>query len=426
MKIVQKKKLLFLSTLGSALEYFDFVIYALAVSYLSLHFFPKNTPLLNNLQALLIFATGYIFRPLGGLLFGMFGDKNGRKSSFTASLLIMGAATFFIGILPSYDAIGYLSPLLLFIARSLQGIAQGAEISGAFIFVYEHEDDKKLAAKSISILNSGVGLGALAGSLLFAILASTFSEHEMQIFGWRLPFLMGGGTAFIAYFLRKNSQETPSFLNQKKEAAGYHIKAFFMNYFHKIVSGICLVLFPAVLIINFLFLPNFLTIFYVYDPHVVYILQTFGLAWSAVALPFSGRLAVFLGPKRQMQYALQVSFIVIPFSYYLLSTNHFLGLFSFVFFYQTLIALLASCYAVILTQSFPVQVRYKGTAVAYNLAFALAGFIPYIITKSAFLIGSALVTPVVLMLICLISYLFGIKKIGGNYSGAQLNEQFFL
>jgi MFS family permease len=159
-------KIIILSSLGGALEFFDFTIYALFASYLSANFFPEQNPIVALINTFAVFAVGYFVRPLGGILFGHFGDRYGRKNAFTISALVMALATLFMGLLPNYQHIGLWAPILLILLRIFQGISVGGEVPGAIVFIAEHLANRR-PGLGIGFIIMGVTLGNVIGSLLF-------------------------------------------------------------------------------------------------------------------------------------------------------------------------------------------------------------------------------------------------------------------
>lgn len=197
---------------GAALEFYDFTIYGLFSYYMSSAFFPEELKHsgLNFIFTLLIFGIGYIARPLGGAFFGALGDKKGRKSAFSWSLLIMIISTIAIGILPTYTQIGILSPLLLLMFRVLQGISMGAELPISSVFIYEHSPINKVGFYSATLFGLS-NLGLLLGNLVNFILTHFLPSHAIVDFGWRIPFLLGGILGLISFYIRFSLKETPEF-----------------------------------------------------------------------------------------------------------------------------------------------------------------------------------------------------------------------
>lgn len=371
------KQLSFLTALGSGLEYYDFVIYALAAPYISLTFFPSTQGSLAFLQTLLIFATGYLFRPLGGMIFGSLGDRVGRKSSFTLAILLMAISTVSIAIFPGFSSWGWLSPALLMVARGLQGIAQGAELPGALTFIAEHAENKNRGYYS-GILFMGVGLGTLLASLVFLALHHFLSPLQLQTHGWRWPFLFGGLLACFAYVLRKRARETPAFLSLNQKSIN-PLRDVIKFHHQSILCGIGLIWFPGSFIIYFLFLPAFLHDYFQYPLEAVLLTCSIGTAWSSITLPLWGRISDRLGQHRLFQLSVAITLLVLPCIFYLISQKNFTALIVALLLYQTTIGAMASCYPLLLARLFPTRIRYSGTALSYNIAFTLAGASPMII-----------------------------------------------
>ncbi|MEU8527185.1 MFS transporter [Streptomyces sp. NPDC048629] len=195
---------------GTALEWFDFYLYAsMAAVILGKVFFPEADSATSTLASLATFAVGFIVRPLGGVVLGYVGDRVGRKYVLTLTLVLMGLSTGLIGLIPSYAAIGVMAPVLLVLLRLLQGVAAGAEASTAMVMAYEHADDASRARlMAWPALGSSVGL--LAASLTVTALTS-FSQDVVLSWGWRVPFIASFVLAAIGLWVRRQVPETPEF-----------------------------------------------------------------------------------------------------------------------------------------------------------------------------------------------------------------------
>ncbi|WP_242108422.1 MFS transporter [Luteimonas aquatica] len=216
-----------LSALGGALEFYDFVVFVFFAKALGHLFFPPDTaPWLAQLQTYGIFATGYLARPLGGIVMAHFGDLVGRKRMFTLSVFLMSVPTLLIALLPTYAQAGVLAPLLLLLLRIVQGIAVGGEVPGAWVFVAEHVPRNRVGFACAS-LTAGLTVGILIGSLLAAWINARYSEAEVQGWVWRVPFLLGGAFGLLAVYLRRWLSETPVFaeMRERRELAeGYPVR----------------------------------------------------------------------------------------------------------------------------------------------------------------------------------------------------------
>ncbi|MDE1196725.1 MAG: MFS transporter [Pseudomonas sp.] len=205
-------KTLGLAALGGALEIYDFIIFVFFALTLSQLFFPPEMPeWLRLLQSFGIFVTGYLARPLGGILMAHFADKLGRKRVFSLSILMMALPCLLIGVMPTYAEIGYWAPLILLALRILQGAAVGGEVPSAWVFVAEHAP-KGHRGYALGVLQAGLTFGYLIGALTATWLAKVFSHAEILDFAWRIPFLLGGVFGVIGVWLRRWLSETPVFM----------------------------------------------------------------------------------------------------------------------------------------------------------------------------------------------------------------------
>jgi MFS transporter, MHS family, shikimate and dehydroshikimate transport protein len=202
--------IVFASCFGTIIEWYDFLIYATAAALVfNKAFFPTFDPLAGTLAALGSYAVGFLARPLGGALFGHFGDRLGRKSMLVLTLFIMGASTFCIGLLPTYASIGVLAPILLIVLRVIQGIGLGGEWGGASLMVLEHAPSDKRGFYT-SFVQIGFPIGLVLATSVFA-LAAKLPDTDFAAYGWRIPFLLSVVLLAIGAFVRSRVPETPVF-----------------------------------------------------------------------------------------------------------------------------------------------------------------------------------------------------------------------
>jgi MHS family shikimate/dehydroshikimate transporter-like MFS transporter len=202
--------IVFASCVGTIIEWYDFLIYATAAALVfNKAFFPTFDPLAGTLAALGSYAVGFLARPLGGALFGHFGDRLGRKSMLVLTLFIMGLSTFLIGLLPTYASIGVLAPILLILLRVVQGIGLGGEWGGASLMVLEHAPADKRGFYT-SFVQIGFPIGLVLATLVFA-LVSKMPDADFALWGWRIPFLISIVLLAIGTFVRSRVPETPVF-----------------------------------------------------------------------------------------------------------------------------------------------------------------------------------------------------------------------
>lgn len=206
------------SSVGTMIEWYDFYIFGSLATIISTKFFPSGpgNETLSFLSTLATFAAGFVVRPFGALFFGQLGDIIGRKYTFMVTLLLMGGATFFIGLIPSYETIGILAPILVLLLRLLQGLALGGEYGGAATYVAEHSPDNQRG-----FMTSWIQITATAGLIIslivIALTKSILSKAAFEDYGWRIPFLASVLMVGVSYLIRKNMHESPLFEKAKAE-----------------------------------------------------------------------------------------------------------------------------------------------------------------------------------------------------------------
>ena len=198
------------SVLGTTVEWYDFLIYGVGAALVfNKLFFPSFDPLVGTLAAFGSYAVGFVARPLGGAIFGHYGDRLGRKAMLTLTMIIMGGGTFLIGLLPTYEQIGIFAPILLIFLRLLQGIGIGGEWGGAVLMVIESGDPKKRGFLG-SLVQVGFPLGMVLATIVFAAV-SKLPESDFLAWGWRVPFLISFLLVGVGMFVRLKLVETPKF-----------------------------------------------------------------------------------------------------------------------------------------------------------------------------------------------------------------------
>jgi MFS transporter, MHS family, shikimate and dehydroshikimate transport protein len=208
------RRVIWSSLIGATIEWYDFFLYGVVAGIVfNKLYFPNSDPVVSTLLAYTTFAVGFVARPLGGVIFGHFGDKIGRKSVLVMTLLIMGIATFCIGLIPTYAQIGIAAPLLLLLMRILQGIGLGGEWGGAVLMAFEYAPKQKRGLFA-SIPQIGLAIGLCLSSGIVALLAS-LPEADFLAWGWRTAFLLSAVLVFVGIYIRTRVKETPEFARIK-------------------------------------------------------------------------------------------------------------------------------------------------------------------------------------------------------------------
>lgn len=207
---MNKRKIILSSGIANVFEWYDYALFSHFAPIIGRKFFPDSDPKVSLLQAFLVFAIGYLMRPIGGIFFGIIGDKFGRKSALSTAVVCMSIPTAIIGLLPTYDNAGITATILMILARMIQGLSMGGTLTGSVSFIIEHSD-KKYRGFIGSIPMSSICLGILLGSTIAYIVQSCLSPEQFDSWGWRLPFLIGILVLFVGLYIRKYTTETPLF-----------------------------------------------------------------------------------------------------------------------------------------------------------------------------------------------------------------------
>lgn len=204
------------SSVGTMIEWYDFYIFGSLATIISTKFFPAGNETLSYLSTLATFAAGFIVRPFGALFFGRLGDLIGRKYTFMVTLLLMGGATFLIGLIPSFETIGMLAPIGVLLLRLLQGLALGGEYGGAATYVAEHSPDNERGYMT-SWIQITATAGLIISLIVIAITKASLSKEAFDDYGWRIPFLASIIMVGVSYLIRRNMHESPLFAKVKSE-----------------------------------------------------------------------------------------------------------------------------------------------------------------------------------------------------------------
>jgi MFS family permease len=215
----EEKKVILASSAGTIFEWYDFYLYGSLAAIIGAQFFSAFPEATRNVFALLAFAAGFLVRPFGALFFGRLGDMVGRKYTFLMTILIMGISTFVVGLLPSYETIGWIAPVILIILRMLQGLALGGEYGGAVVYVAEHAPNNRRGFYT-SWIQTTATLGLLLSLMVILAVRSWTGEAAFAAWGWRIPFLLSIFLLGISLYIRLQMEESPAFAKMKAEGTG--------------------------------------------------------------------------------------------------------------------------------------------------------------------------------------------------------------
>ncbi len=388
-------KVVFASLIGTAVEWYDFFLYGSAAALVfGALFFPESEPATATLLAFGTYALGFVARPLGGIVFGHFGDRVGRKKMLVVSLFLMGVATFAIGLLPTYATIGVAAPILLLVCRLLQGFAVGGEWGGAVLMAAEHGDDSQRGFWS-SWPQAGVALGNLLATGVLWFLAFVQTEEAFNSWGWRIPFLLSAVLVIVGLWVRLSIEESPVFQETKNEMESKkstHVpllevfrkypKEVFLAMGMRMAENISYYLFTVISI-------SFLTIYVgtTGDKSLILKALLIGSIVHFVTIPLIGALSDRVG-RRPLYLAGAVGVAAWSWIFFDLIGSLSEGkIILAVVVGLVLHALMYAPQAAFFSELFGTSVRYTGASVGYQLASIFAGALAPIIAIK--LLGSA-------------------------------------
>lgn len=375
-------RIAFASFIGTAIEFYDFYIYAMAAALvIGQVFFPASDPAAQSLNALLTFGLAFIARPLGALLFGHFGDKLGRKSTLAASLLVMGSSTFLIGMLPGYGTLGMWAPLLLCLLRFGQGLGLGGEWAGAALLATEYAPEGKRGWYGM-FPQLGPSIGFLLATLTFLGLSLGLSEAQFISWGWRVPFVISAALVLVGLYVRFKLAETPVF-SQARTAHHLHrwpLKTLLLQHGRAIVlgalaMGVCYHLFYTATVFCLSYGTQALHI----SRPVFLGMLCVAVTGMAIATPLSAYWSDRVG-RRPVLLLGQLLALILGFSLApMIGSGQLLWIALFLFLALFLMGVTFAPMGAFLPEQFPVAVRYSGAGLAYQLGGILgASFAPAI------------------------------------------------
>lgn len=381
-KVNSLKHVLFGSLIGTTIEFFDFYIYAnAAVLVFPKLFFPGSNPTTSVIESLATFSIAFFARPIGSAVFGHFGDKIGRKATLVAALLTMGISTICIGLLPTYQSIGIVAPLLLMLCRFGQGLGLGGEWGGAVLLAIENAPPGKRAWYGM-FPQLGAPIGLLLSGGTFLLLSDLLTNEQFFEYGWRIPFIASSLLVGVGFYIRLKITETPSFVNAKETKKEVKVPLFsiLQSYKWELIFGT----FAAVATFVTFYLMTVFSLSWAtthlgFSRRDFLIIELFAILFFVIGIPLSAVLADLFGRRLVL---LLVSFAIglfgLSFSYFMDSGSTFLITF-FICLGMGLMGLTYGPLGTFLSELFPTEVRYSGASLTFNLAGIIgASFAPLI------------------------------------------------
>jgi MFS family permease len=377
------------SMAGTVVEWYEFFLYASAATLVfgTAFFPPSDDPYAGIIAAFLTYAVGFIARPLGGIVFGHFGDKYGRKRLLQFSIILIGVATFLIGCLPTYAQVGLLAPAMLVFLRFLQGFALGGEWGGAVLLVAEHSPSKSRGFWA-SWPQAAVPVGNLLATLVLYVLSSTLSEEAFLSWGWRVAFWLSAVIVLVGWYIRTKVTDAPIFLEMQAErdetkAASYGVIEVIKRYPRGVITAMGLrvaenILYYVVVTFSIVYLTQVVqagtanTLLLLVGAHLVHF----------VVIPLWGRLSDRLG--RRPVYAIGAiagaswAFFAFP----MMDTGQPVVIWLAIALGLTFHGAMYAGQPAIMAEMFPTRMRYSGVSLGYQVTSIFAGSLAPIIATS--------------------------------------------
>ncbi|WP_051812757.1 MFS transporter [Streptomyces sp. NRRL S-340] len=369
------------SALGNCMEWFDFGVYSYLAATIGKVFFPGASPGAQVISSFATFAAAFVVRPLGGLFFGPLGDRLGRQKVLATTMIMMAAGTFAIGLIPSYGTIGIAAPVLLLLARMVQGFSTGGEYGGATTFVAEYSPDRRRGFLS-SWLDFGTFVGYALGSALVTALNFLLSDGQMLSWGWRIPFLIAGPLGVIGLYMRLRLEESPAFQQQLDEhekslaqkSAGSEFRTIVKKHWAALL--ICMGIVLLYNVTNYMvtgYLPTYQTETLHRSSSSADLLVLLGMVWIVLLITFIGRLSDHVGRRPVYAVAAAAMIVLAVPAFLLLRMDGTWPPIAGVLILSTLLACFAAPSAATLPALFPTAVRYAAMGIGFNFAVAAFG-----------------------------------------------------
>lgn len=392
-----KRKVVISGMLGNGLEWYDYALYGHMAIVFSKLFFPEGDMGKNLILTLLIFAAGFISRPLGAIFFGRIGDRYGRKKALTASMILMAIPTGCIGLLPTYEAVGIAAPIMLTVIRILQGFSLGGAYSGSISYVVEHAPKDQRAAIG-SVIKLSLVLGFLLGSVVSSLVANVLSPEDFYSWGWRLPFFFGVGIGVVGYYIRHHGEESPVYEKAKKDGAlsKSPLKDAFLHHPLNLIQAFTMYLFVTI--------PFYTIAIYMIayskrhlglEEGDALLINSLAMVGMLVTIYPAARLSDMIGRRKVLIMAIAAMIVLAYPAFQLMQHGLTTGLseegkvviinasdFMYVLAGQLILAMILGWYLgpipAALVEMFPTSIRYTGMSLSYNLCAIIGGFTPSI------------------------------------------------
>lgn len=406
------KQAVFGAAIGNLIEWFDYASYGYLATIIAVVFFAPGNEKAALLGTFGVFAVSFIARPIGGIVWGHYGDKLGRKRILTLTIIMMSLATFAIGLIPSYASIGIAAPLLLLLCRIVQGFSASGEYAGASLFIAEYAP-KSRRGLLVSMVPASTAAGLLLGALTAILLQYNLTQDALHSWGWRIPFLVSGPLGLIALYIRQKLEDTPVFKEMEHEETQTPVFMSVRQNWKQILVAFGIICLNAVGFYTILsYMPTYLVNELGFDSMKAILTTIISLTTYVILLPLVGTLADRVGRKPVL---IGASILFMLFAYPAFSLLSLGGMYAVLA--QILLgAILAGndgVLATFLSEMFPTSVRYTCFGLSFNMGNAIfGGTAPFIATFLILQTGNMFAPAFYLMAAALVAFvaLLGTKE----------------
>lgn len=368
------------AVIGNVLEWYDFAVYGFMASIIGKTFFPSGDDVSQLLAAFAVYGVGFLARPIGGIVIGRIGDTRGRKTALVLTIMLMAAGTVLIGLIPGYASIGIAGPLLVLIARLMQGFSAGGEWGGSTAFIVEWAEEGERGFLG-SFQQCSVSAGLLLGSGVAALITTLLDPAAMEAWGWRLPFLLGALLGPVGMYMRRNIDETPAYERAMRAPASAPSGDVAPFWLAARAFGFT-VLWTVAFYIFLNYMPTFIKTYAKLSSAAALWSNTIGLLVLVVAIPIMGRLSDRIG-RKPLLLTCCICFIVLPYPVFALylSAPPLGVIIAVQIVFGVIIAMFSGAGPAAISEIFPTRIRSTWMTTGYALSVAIfGGFAPYIAT----------------------------------------------
>jgi MFS family permease len=371
------------AVIGNALEWYDFIVFGFFTVVIARLFFPSDSQYASLLLTTATFGVGFFMRPVGGVLLGIYADRRGRKAALLMVITLMTIAIAMIAFAPTYAAIGVAAPLIMVVARLLQGFSAGGEFASATAFLTESAPVTRRGLYG-SWQMVGQGLAVLLGAILGTLLTRSLTPETLDSWGWRIPFLFGLIIGPVGLYIRRKLDETSAFLQSNRSLAGQQgAGSVLMSHVKEMLACLGMVVSGTIsFYVILIYIPTFARTQLHLPLDQAFLAQSIGLACEVVLIPICGLLSDFVGRKPVMITALVLDLLVTyPLFSWVSASPSFGALLTMQIILCSLFGVFNGPISTALAEQFPTRVRSTALAIAYNIAVMLfGGFAQFFVT----------------------------------------------